>query len=82
MFLNKKSLTKEMMSREEEITEIYHKVYVKSKMDNPDIYEKRNTQFSGCILKPGQYVLVENKQFTQKECQKNTTNSTGILESN
>ena len=63
VFLNKKPLTKEMMTREEEITEIYNKVYVKSKMENPDIYAKRNTQFSGCILKPGQFVLVENKQF-------------------
>ena len=49
-------------------------------MENPDVYEKRNMLNTATILKPGQFVLVENKQFKLGISKKLQPVRTGVYE--
>ena len=49
-------------------------------MENPEVYEKRNMQNTATTLKPGQYVLVENKQIKLGISKKLQPVRTGVYE--
>ncbi len=58
-------LTTETMRREQALVKTYSMVYFQSKMDEPDVHEKRNLFNLAIPLKIGQLVLQENKRLVQ-----------------
>lgn len=67
---NKDTKTKEILERELKFCRLYKSAMKLLKIDNPDVYAKRNLHLTGTTLKIGDLALVENKQIKKGTSEK------------